>query len=97
MIACRATYNRRVFRPFGMGVAPGMRLGPYEVVAAIGRGGMGEVFRARDLELQRDVALKVLPDIFAADSQRLARFQREAQILASLNHPNADIVLIQRK
>lgn len=80
-----------------MGVAPGIRLGPYEVVAAIDRGGMGEVFRARDLELQRDVALKVLPDIFAADSQRLARFQREAQILASLNHPTSDIVLIQRK
>ncbi len=71
-----------------MGLTPGARLGSYEVVAAIGRGGMGEVFRARDLELQRDVALKVLPDVFAADPQRLARFRREAQILASLNHPN---------
>jgi serine/threonine protein kinase len=80
-----------------MGVAPGMRHGPYEVVAAIGRGGRGEVFRARDLELQRDVGLEVLPDIFAADFQRLARFQREAQILAALNHPNSDIVLMQRK
>ena len=71
-----------------MGLTPGLRLGTYEVGAAIGRGGMGEVFRARDVELQRDVALKVLPALFAANAQRLARFRREAQILASLNHPN---------
>jgi Tol biopolymer transport system component len=67
---------------------PGDRLGHYDVVAAIGAGGMGEVFRARDPRLNRDVAIKVLPRIFAADPDRLARFEREAQILASLNHPN---------
>ncbi len=66
--------------------APGTRFGPYEVVAAIGAGGMGEVFRARDTRLGRDVAIKVLPAGFAQDAQRVARFHREAQILASLNH-----------
>jgi serine/threonine protein kinase len=66
----------------------GTRLGPYEIVSAIGAGGMGEVYRARDTKLNRDVALKVLPDSFATDPDRLARFQREAQLLASLNHPN---------
>jgi eukaryotic-like serine/threonine-protein kinase len=71
-----------------MSLAPGTRLGPYEVLAAIGAGGMGEVFRARDSKLGRDVALKVLPDAFAADAERMARFQREAKMLASLNHPN---------
>jgi serine/threonine-protein kinase len=67
---------------------PGARLGPYEIVALIGAGGMGEVYRARDPKLNRDVALKILPDAFAADPDRLARFKREAQVLASLNHPN---------
>jgi Tol biopolymer transport system component len=71
-----------------MRLTPGSRLGQYEVVSAIGAGGMGEVFRARDTRLQRDVALKVLPDLFAADPERLARFQREAQVLASLNDRN---------
>ena len=71
-----------------MSLAPGARLGPYEVLAAIGAGGMGEVYRARDTKLNRDVALKVLPEAFAADAERLARFKREAQVLASLNHPN---------
>ena len=71
-----------------MPLAPGVRLGAYEVLALIGRGGMGEVYRARDTKLNRDVALKVLPDSFANDAERLARFQREAQVLASLNHPN---------
>jgi len=66
----------------------GMRLGPYEIVSAIGAGGMGEVYRARDTKLNRDVALKILPDAFASDPDRLARFTREAQTLASLNHPN---------
>ena len=66
----------------------GRRLGPYEVVAPLGAGGMGEVFRARDTKLGRDVAIKVLPEEFAADAERLARFQREAQVLASLNHPH---------
>jgi serine/threonine-protein kinase len=69
-------------------VAPGTRLGPYEVVAAIGAGGMGEVYRARDTRLQRNVAIKILPEIFAADPERLARFEREAQALAALNHPH---------
>jgi eukaryotic-like serine/threonine-protein kinase len=71
-----------------MPLTPGARLDPYEIVAPLGRGGMGEVFRARDTKLQRDVALKVLPDLFANDPERLARFTREAQTLAALNHPN---------
>ena len=65
-----------------------MRLGAYEIVSALGAGGMGEVFRARDTRLNRDVAIKVLPDSFASDAERLARFTREAQTLASLNHPH---------
>ena len=71
-----------------MPLSPGTRLGVYEITALIGAGGMGEVYRARDTQLNRDVALKVLPDLFAADPDRLARFTREAQLLASLNHPN---------
>jgi hypothetical protein len=71
-----------------MTLAPGARLGPYEIVAAIGAGGMGEVYRARDTRLNRDVAIKVLPEIFAQDPDRLARFKREAQVLASLSHPH---------
>ena len=71
-----------------MALTHGTRLGAYEVVAAIGAGGMGEVYRARDTTLNRDVALKVLPDAFILDPDRLARFKREAQLLASLNHPN---------
>ena len=71
-----------------MPLQPGTTLGPYHVTAKIGEGGMGEVYRARDTKLNRDVALKVLPDLFAADPDRLARFQREAEVLASLNHPN---------
>ncbi len=66
----------------------GTRLGAYEIRAALGAGGMGEVYRARDTKLSRDVALKLLPELFASDPDRLARFQREAQLLASLNHPN---------
>jgi Tol biopolymer transport system component len=69
-------------------LAAGTRLGPYEIVAPLGAGGMGEVYRARDTKLGRDVAIKILPDVFAADSDRVARFQREAQLLATLNHPN---------
>jgi Tol biopolymer transport system component len=71
-----------------MTLSPGTRLGPYEIAAPLGTGGMGEVFRARDTRLNRDVALKLLPDAFAADHDRLARFRREAQVLASLNHPH---------
>ncbi len=71
-----------------MTLSPGARLGPYEITGAIGAGGMGEVFRARDTKLNRDVAIKVLPAAFADDPERLARFTREAQTLASLNHPN---------
>ena len=71
-----------------MALTPGARIGPYEIVAALGAGGMGEVYRARDTKLNRDVAIKVLPDPFASDSERLARFAREAQTLASLNHPH---------
>ncbi len=71
-----------------MSISAGERLGPYEILAPLGAGGMGEVYRARDTKLKREVALKVLPDSFAADPERMARFQREAQVLASLNHPN---------
>ena len=71
-----------------MTLSVGTKLGPYEILAAIGAGGMGEVYRARDSKLGRDVALKVLPEAFARDAERMARFQREAQVLASLNHPN---------
>src|SRR5579864_3600637 len=71
-----------------MSLSAGTRLGPYEILAPIGAGGMGEVYRARDIKLKRDIALKVLPDSFANDPERMARFQREAEVLASLNHPN---------
>ena len=71
-----------------MALTPGTRLGPYEVVALVGAGGMGEVYRARDSRLKREVALKVLPEAFSNDPDRLARFEREAQVLASLNHPH---------
>ena len=71
-----------------MALHTGDRVGPYEITGAIGAGGMGEVYRARDARLGRDVALKVLPEAFAHDAKRMARFQREAKVLASLNHPN---------
>ena len=71
-----------------MTLADGARLGPYEIVSAVGAGGMGEVFRARDTKLNRNVAIKVLPESFATDPERLARFEREARVLASLNHPH---------
>src|SRR5438105_1931157 len=71
-----------------MGLTTGSRLGPYEILAALGAGGMGEVYRARDTKLNRDVALKILPAAFASDPDRLARFTREAQTLAALNHPH---------
>jgi serine/threonine-protein kinase len=71
-----------------MALTAGTRLGPFEILSPSGAGGMGEVYRARDTKLDRDVALKILPELFATDPDRLARFQREAQVLASLNHPN---------
>jgi serine/threonine protein kinase len=71
-----------------MSLAPGTHIGVYEVVALIGAGGMGEVYRARDTRLKRGVAIKILPDVFAKDADRLARFEREAELLAALNHPN---------
>ena len=71
-----------------MPLSPGTRLGHYDVTALLGEGGMGQVWQATDTQLNRQVALKILPDAFAADPDRLARFTREAQILASLNHPN---------
>lgn len=71
-----------------MSPGAGHRLGHYEILAPIGAGGMGEVYRARDTKLNRNVAIKILPDAFAADPERMARFAREAHVLASLNHPN---------
>ena len=71
-----------------MPLQTGTQIGVYEVTGKLGEGGMGEVYRARDTSLDRDVALKVLSEAFTADPDRLARFQREAKVLASLNHPN---------
>ena len=71
-----------------MSLESGTRIGSYDVIALLGAGGMGEVYRARDTRLHRDVALKILPAAFASDPERMARFEREAQLLASLNHPN---------
>src|SRR6476659_5898256 len=71
-----------------MGLTPGTRLGVYDITAPIGEGGMGQVWRATDTTLGRQVAIKVLPDAFASDPERLARFEREAKTLASLNHPH---------
>ena len=71
-----------------MVLTPGARLGHYEVIGAIGAGGMGEVYRATDTKLKRHVAIKILPAALATNPDRLARFQREAEVLAALNHPN---------
>jgi len=71
-----------------MGLSAGARLGPYEIRALLGVGGMGEVYRARDSKLGRDVAIKILPQVFTSDPERLARFEREARMLAALNHPH---------
>jgi serine/threonine protein kinase len=95
-IACHCGVTQESSRPYDpkrytssrLALTPGSRLGVYEVVTPIGEGGMGQVFRARDTKLNRDVALKVLPDSFAGDPDRLARFTREAKTLASLKHPN---------
>ena len=71
-----------------MALTPGTRIGTFQITGRLGAGGMGEVYRARDTTLGREVAIKVLPDTFARDAERLARFEREAQVLASLNHQN---------
>src|SRR5262245_18657734 len=71
-----------------MSLSTGVRIGPYEIVSALGAGGMGEVYRATDTNLGRQVAIKVLPEGFAQDPDRIARFEREAKTLAALNHPN---------
>jgi serine/threonine protein kinase len=73
-------------------MTPGTRIGDYRVTALLGAGGMGEVYRATDEKLKREVAIKVLPDMFSADGERLARFQREARTLAALNHPNVGAI-----
>ena len=77
-------YNRSTF----MAISIGQQLGSYEITALLGKGGMGEVYRARDIKLKREVAIKFLPDEFSRDVDRINRFQREAEVLASLNHPN---------
>src|SRR5262245_6697739 len=71
-----------------MALTVGTQLGSHEITALLGKGGMGEVYRARDLKLKREVAIKILPDEFSRDPERVPRFQREAEVLASLNHPN---------
>src|SRR2546425_11944845 len=75
-----------------MALAPGTHLGSYEIVELIGAGGMGEVYRARDTKLGREVAVKALPEVFAHNPERLARFEREAQVLGGLNHPNIAVI-----
>jgi eukaryotic-like serine/threonine-protein kinase len=71
-----------------MPLSPGVRLGPYEILGAMGAGGMGEVYRAQDSRLGRDVAVRVLSEAFGHDTERMIRLEREAKVLASLNHPN---------
>jgi eukaryotic-like serine/threonine-protein kinase len=71
-----------------MELTPGSSLGPYKILSILGAGGMGEVYRAEDSRLGREVALKILPDVFARDQERRDRFEREARVLAALNHPN---------
>src|SRR5262245_55893257 len=71
-----------------MSITIGTQLGCHEIIGLLGKGGMGEVYRARDTKLKRDVAIKILPDEFSRDADRVSRFQREAEVLASLNHPN---------
>ena len=75
-----------------MSLTSGTKLGPYEIVGSLGAGGMGEVYRGTDTNLGRQVAIKVLPEAFAQDPERVARFEREAKTLAALNHPNIAII-----
>src|SRR6516164_7005212 len=79
---------RSIIRSEIMALTIGTQLGSHEITALLGKGGMGEVYRARDLKLKREVAIKILPVEFSRDADRLSRFQREAEVLASLNHPN---------
>src|SRR5262249_37929387 len=80
-----------------MTLSIGTYLGSHEITGLLGKGGMGEVYRARDTKLKRDVAIKVLPDEFSSDADRLSRFQREAEVLASLNHPNIAAIYDQQE
>ena len=75
-----------------MALSSGTRLGPYGIQAPLGAGGMGEVYRSRDTKLRRDVTIKILPEIFTSDRERLARFEREARMLAALNHPHIEVI-----
>src|SRR6516162_10532683 len=77
-----------IIPPKIMPLTIGTQLGSHEITALLGKGGMGEVYRARDVKLKREVAIKILPEEFSRDSDRVNRFQREAEVLASLNHPN---------
>src|SRR5262245_18692633 len=88
MAFARAASCRTSGTLLGMSLALGVRLGPYEVVAPLGAGGMGEVYRARDTRLNRDVAVKVLPQHLSSNPQTRARFEREAKAVSSLNHPH---------
>lgn len=83
-----AALRQILSRASGVALKPGQKIGVYEILGLLGAGGMGEVYRARDTRLKREVALKVLPEVFAFDPERMARFRREAEVLASLNHPN---------
>src|SRR5262245_57606920 len=78
----------RLITPPPPRLEPGCAVGPYRIERLLGVGGMGEVYRARDTQLDRDIAIKILPEAFAADADRVARFRREAKVLASLNHPH---------
>jgi serine/threonine protein kinase len=81
-----------------MPITIGTQLGSHEITALLGKGGMGEVYRARDARLKREVAIKILPEEFSRDADRVGRFQREAELLASLNHPNiAGIYDVQKR
>src|ERR1700679_3075937 len=88
----RANRRGAMYNPATLPLTPGSKLGPYEILSLIGTGGMGEVYRARDSRLGRDVAIKILPASFSNDQDRLRRFEQEAQAVAALNHPNLLIV-----
>jgi serine/threonine protein kinase len=86
-----------VYSDHTLALTPGTRLGVYEITAPIGEGGMGQVYRATDTALGRQVAIKILPEAFAADPERFARFEREAKMLASLNHPHVAAIYAVEK